>query len=621
MRKKIAIGVMLAVVVGTLVLAAERGPIVIRSDADFTPDNGVIAGTGTPEDPYIIAGWDIRVPQTASYGVRIENTTAPFILRGVKVRGAADPKGAAIYLAEVQGGAIEDCLVQDSQNGIVLFASSDIAIRDTYLFVAGLGLQVMGSNKEHFRHQIEQTNTVNGKPIHYYYGLQDQVLEGIEAGSFYLAGSKDVTIRGLKVEEGDGATVAFCEDITIEGADLFRNRGHGLFVLSSPRTTLVDCERVANNALSGASLWLSPRSQVEGSGFYGNQVGLYINASDRVEVEDSAFGGNAVGLLVTGAAREVEISDSLFYQNKTAIHLDSAMGAMVERCAVQDADIGVQVDGPSNYPQVRDCTFIQTGYGLDILGSQGTFERNLIAYANIGIIFEEAYGEAFPTSNTIRHNVIYRSRDGLYFGHETKDTWIYENLVWDCDRVARDFGDNNWAPSGRGNWYSDYSGPDLDGDGVGDEPVAFGGGGTDPAPLMSRDFYPGIPGLLGALKTKEITLRDEEGHEATLAALVADTAPARLIGFQGMPAEYARELAILFAWEEPGNYGFWNRGVTVDLEITFFQEDGAFAGDLTMPAGSTDRYAAREAFLYALETPAGKLAQLGLTPPVVLVLP
>ena len=621
MKRLIAVGLIVVAVLGLAALAAERGPIVIRSDADFTEENGVLSGTGTPEDPYIIAGWEIRVPAGALYGVWIENTTAAFILRGIKVFGAGATNGAAFYLAQVQGGSIEDCLVQESHNGISIFASTDVAIRDTYMFVTGLGLQVTGTGPEHFRHSIDQTNTVNGKPVHYYYGLEDQVLEGIEAGSFYLAGSRNVIVRGLKVEEGDGATVAFSEGITVEGADLFRNRGHGLFVLSSPHTTLIGCERIANNALSGAAIWLSPRSRVQESGFYGNQVGLYINASDRVEVTGSAFGGNALGLLVTGAAREVEIRDSLFYRNKTAVQLDSSMGVVVERCAVQDADIGVQVTKRSTYAQVRDCSFILAGYGLDISGSQGTYERNLIAYANIGIIFPEAYGTASPTSNTIRHNLIYRSLDGLYFGRETKDTWIYENLVWGCDRAARDFGDNRWAPFGRGNWYSDYAGPDADGDGIGDEPIPFGGGGTDPAPLMSRDFYTWPPGLLGTLEQRDITLRDGGGNEATLTVLVADTAPARLLGFQGIPEELAQELAILFVWDEPGSYGFWNRGVRIDLEVILFTEEGAFVGAFTMPAGSEDRYASREPFLYALEVPAGRLGELGLSSPYTLVLP
>ncbi|HAF69872.1 MAG: Parallel beta-helix repeat (Two copies) [Acetothermia bacterium 64_32] len=621
MARGLLVGSIAILGLGVLILGAERGPIEILSDSDFTPENGVIAGAGTPADPYIIAGWDIHVPEGSPYGVRIENTTAPFVLRGVKVLGAQSPEGAGIYLARVENGAIEDCLVQESHNGILLLSSQGIAIRDTYLFVSGLGLQVQGTAPEHYRHLIEQTNLVNGKPIHYYWGLEGQVLTGIEAGSFFLAGSREVTVQGLRVEEGDGATVAFCEGITAEGADLFQNRGHGLYVLSSPQTQLLNCRRVANNALSGALLWLSPRSRVEGSGFYGNQVGLYINASDRVVVEGAAFGGNALGLLVAGAAREVEIRDSLFYQNKTAVQLESAVGALVERCAVQDADIGVQVDAQSTYSRVQDSTFIQCGYGLDILGSQGTFERNLIAYSNIGIIFEEAYGEAHPTGNSLRHNLIYRSRDGLYLGHETKDTWLQENLIWGCDRAARDFGENNWAPAGRGNWYSGYRGPDADGDGIGDEPVRFGGGGVDPAPLTSREFYARIPGLLGTLKKREITLEDGEGHRADLQVLVADTPPARLLGFQGVPREIAQGLVILFVWEEAGNYGLWNRGVTVDLEVTFFSEDGAFAGDLSMPAGSTDRYAARGPFLYALETPAGMLSQLGLTPPIFLTLP
>ena len=621
MARYLLLGSIAILGLGLFALGTERGPITILSDSDFTSENGVIAGTGTPDDPYIIAGWDIQVPEGGLYGVRIENTDSCFILRGVKVLGARDPDGAGIYLADVENGTIEDCLVQNSHNGIVLLGSHGIAIRDTYMFVAGLGLQVMGTSPEHYQHVIERTNLVNGKPVHYYYGLEDQVLEGIEAGHITLAGCRQVTLKGARVEEGDGVTVAFSEDMVVEGADLFHNRGHGLFVLSSPRTVVRDCERIANNALSGVSVWLSPRSQVVHNGIYGNQVGLYINASDRVTCVENAYGGNALGLLVTGAAREVEIRDSLFSQNKTSIQLDFAIGAVIERCAITDSDIGVQVDAPSTYPRVRDCSFIQVGYGLDILGSQGTFEGNLIAYANIGIIFEEAYGETHPTSNTLRHNLIFRSRDGLYLGHESTDTWIYENLIWDCDRAARDFGKNRWAPSGRGNWYSDYHGSDADADGIGDAPIQFGGGGVDPAPVMARSFVSELPGVLSTMEQGQVTLVDEAGTSLSLDVLIADQAHERLLGFQGVPKELAQDMAILFVWDEAGNYGFWNRGVTINLDVLFFAEDGSFAGDLTMPAGSEDRYAARNPFMYALEVPEGRLRELGLGKPVRLLLP
>lgn len=48
-------------------------PIWIRGDADFTPENGVIGGSGSLEDPYLISGWDIR---PVGFGIKIENTTA-----------------------------------------------------------------------------------------------------------------------------------------------------------------------------------------------------------------------------------------------------------------------------------------------------------------------------------------------------------------------------------------------------------------------------------------------------------------------------------------------------------------------------------------------------------------
>ncbi|MFC2106627.1 hypothetical protein ACFLS0_07760, partial [Candidatus Bipolaricaulota bacterium] len=59
---------------------SQRGPISILGDTDFTTENGVVGGTGTQDDPYVVAGWEIVVPSGEYYGVRIENVTAQFAL-------------------------------------------------------------------------------------------------------------------------------------------------------------------------------------------------------------------------------------------------------------------------------------------------------------------------------------------------------------------------------------------------------------------------------------------------------------------------------------------------------------------------------------------------------------
>ncbi|MCR4392248.1 MAG: right-handed parallel beta-helix repeat-containing protein [Candidatus Acetothermia bacterium] len=602
----------LATALAVLGMAAERGPIAILSDTDFTAENGVIAGSGAPGDPYILAGWQIRVPQGQRYGIRIEGTTRPFVVRGCTVSGAMDPRGAAILLSEVQGGTVEDCVVRDSLNGIVIQSSQDVAVRDNFLAAGGVGLQVLGTSPDQFRHAIEITNTVNGNPIYYYYGLSGKVLDGIEAGHITLAASRDVTVRGAKVDQGDGITVAFSEGVRIEGADLSRNRAHGIFILASPGTVVTGCERIANSAQAGIAVWMSDRVRVENCGLYANQVGLMVNASDSVLALNNAYAGNAIGVLVDGGARETEIRSSLFYQNRHGIELDAAVGPVVDACAITDSDIAVYAGGHTVYPRVTHSSMVSVGYGLSILASHGTFEGNLITRANIGIIFEETYQTAFPTGNIVRRNLIWRSRDGLYLGRETSGNRIYENLIWRCDRAARDLGANEWAPAGRGNWYSDYTGQDADGDGIGDTPVNFGGGGQDPAPLMDRGFFTGLPGVVGTMAEKIIAVADAAGRRLDVTVRVADEAHERFIGFQGLPPELAQDVGILFTFAKPVPSQFHMSNVFLPLDIVFWGPDGEYLGRNTMEPDSKDRYGTTSPFLMALELPAGRIAAAGL---------
>jgi hypothetical protein len=52
-------------------------PIYIHNNSGFTPENGVSAGNGTPENPYIIENLYIE----GDPGISIEHTTAYFVIR------------------------------------------------------------------------------------------------------------------------------------------------------------------------------------------------------------------------------------------------------------------------------------------------------------------------------------------------------------------------------------------------------------------------------------------------------------------------------------------------------------------------------------------------------------
>ncbi|MGB9756918.1 MAG: right-handed parallel beta-helix repeat-containing protein [Candidatus Bipolaricaulaceae bacterium] len=607
MRK--AIGLLLAFCL--LGLAQERGPILIRSDLDFTGENGVIAGSGTPEDPYLIAGWTITASKDAPYGIYVENTSKPFVIRGCIVIGAQDPKGAAMALVNVQNGVVEDCVIRDSLNGIIIQSSQNLVLRDNFLAVSGVGLQVLGTSLQHYNHVIEATNSVNGKPVYYFVGLSDTTLSDLDAGHITLAGAKNVVVRGAKIDQTDGINVAFSENVRLEAADISRPRGNGITILSSPNTVVRDSPRIANSKNAGIAVILSDDVRVENCGIYANLVGIYVNASDRFLAENNAFAAGPVGIQITGASREPVIRKNLFYQNSYGVKIESALGPRVEACSLWQGDVGVFLERDTKYAQVSQNSIVAYGYGISNFGSQGIIELNHITRANIGIIFEEAYQEAFPTGNIVRHNLIYRSNDGFYFGHESRENRIYENLVWNCQRWARDFGQNLWAPHGRGNWYSNYQGTDANGDGIGDSPINFTGGGSDPAPLLSRDVLPKLPGVLGTMEKKVALLTDGAGQTLRLSVLIADEAHERFIGFMGVPPELGQDLAILFVFDAPTVSQFHMQNVFLPLEIVFFGADGSFLGRNLMKPDTQDRYGAASAFLTALEVPEGKLSPLG----------
>jgi len=102
-----------------------RGPISINGNGGFTVANGVVGGSGTAPDPFIIAGWDIDA-QTDTYGIRIESTDAHFIVRDCYVHNGSSFYG--IYLYDCINGILEDNLCQNDYSGIAISSSRYITL-------------------------------------------------------------------------------------------------------------------------------------------------------------------------------------------------------------------------------------------------------------------------------------------------------------------------------------------------------------------------------------------------------------------------------------------------------------------------------------------------------------
>jgi len=96
-------------------------PILIDGNAEFTDANGVVAGSGTESDPYVIVGWDISA--STANGIEIRNTDAHFIIRDCYIHDGLSQIG--IYLSNCVNGTLEDNTCLNNAKGVYLLSSSN----------------------------------------------------------------------------------------------------------------------------------------------------------------------------------------------------------------------------------------------------------------------------------------------------------------------------------------------------------------------------------------------------------------------------------------------------------------------------------------------------------------
>ncbi len=120
------------------------GPIFIKGDDEFTSANGVIDGSGTKDDPYVIdlAGWtiDASLSDTSKepyvkFGIAISETSKYFVIKNCRVNdsdyAAKQSYGVGISLYSAENGRIENCTITGIHTGILPDGAYNITIADS----------------------------------------------------------------------------------------------------------------------------------------------------------------------------------------------------------------------------------------------------------------------------------------------------------------------------------------------------------------------------------------------------------------------------------------------------------------------------------------------------------
>lgn len=116
--------------------------IEIIGDRNFTSANGVVAGTGSSDDPYIIEGWEIS-GKNVSKGIDVYHTKAHFVIRNVRINHTY-PNG--VNLLNVTNARVDHAVISYALNGIAVIDSKHVALIGNTISNCTNGINLLSSN-------------------------------------------------------------------------------------------------------------------------------------------------------------------------------------------------------------------------------------------------------------------------------------------------------------------------------------------------------------------------------------------------------------------------------------------------------------------------------------------
>ncbi len=224
-----------------------HAPIIIMRDTDFTNASGVVWGSGTADDPYIISGWDIDT-ETMDACIFVFRTTVHFTIRDchLHMRGAV-----CLEIEEAPHGDIIDCLIDEGDYGIFVTKSPDANVKgNTVANMDSLGILVSTSSWVNLsgNDAINDNNTGIGC-----YRVSNITVEnnmawngnntGISIGNAtdaYIVGNNASGngVMGVKIDDA--------RNLVFQGNNITSNLGCGLWVSNSTNLTIFHNNFISN---------------------------------------------------------------------------------------------------------------------------------------------------------------------------------------------------------------------------------------------------------------------------------------------------------------------------------------------------------------------------------------
>lgn len=427
-------------------------PIFINGNGGFTNASGVVSGSGEESDPYIIERWDINA--SAASGIDIRNASVHFVIRACYIHDGLSNLTFGIYLLNCTNGMVHTNTCSRNAEGIRLGQSS------------------------------RSNNVVNNTCTNNRY-----VLGGVVRGAgIYVTSAKDNTIIDNVFGSGNGICIFL---VASSGNKVVTNtcdRERGIFLDSSNNNTVTD--NIGSLGLSSSS-----NNTISGNDIRGGwKRGMNLYVSNGNLIENNLINGGLEGLRLDASNGNTIRNNDL--DGGLPLWLERSSGNTISdnHCISDYSSVGIvlSVSSENNNLDGNVLTLTTDGVGILVMDSDNTsiINNNCSYNGYIGVYLSNSSDNVL-ISNTMCFNSYY----GMYIEMGSRNlisnnTFIGNNGAtgtYNASHIqAFDTGTGNWwnGTDERGNYWSDWTKPDSDMNGIVDVPYSLDGSAA------AKDFYP-----------------------------------------------------------------------------------------------------------------------------------
>lgn len=367
--------------------------------------------------------------------------------------------------------------------------------------------------------------------------ISDNLILGCSNGIFLKWGFYNNTVyRNTIINNGEG--IYLCSPTSKILKNTISSNGNGIQLTSG--NNLISSNDISDNFLGIDFLSTCNNNIILNNTFNSNIGGMFIYGTNN-HILNNNFSN--CGMLIVGERNNVSnnyVNEKpvIYLENKSDIIIDSDTGQII---IINCKDITINNQTLSNTTvgielyKSNNCTIFNNSisnnvypcWGIMLLWSNNTIVlNNSIKHIHEAIYLEKTNG------NIIRENTVSECGGvGIYLNWDTINTIIEDNIIFSCDKAiefydssnntirynniinnekgiwvrsssnnnkfylnnlinsslyhARDEGNNEWFNefTSLGNYWDDYTGMDMNGDGIGDTPYDIPGD-------SNQDYYP-----------------------------------------------------------------------------------------------------------------------------------